>query len=433
MPSPTPAPAPTPTPTPTPTPSATPTPTGITVSSEAVSGVVGTVQYSEVSGTGTARWATDYAGRFPTADPRVVPGSVVSSGFQPDYSRLLYRLSATGVDRNSRLLISATAPAGASVVSPVTSLIDVVGSQAVVRTSLQLDSGTYAIPASVDLTTTSAASAGSAAGPILAANFRALLLSQAVYVVQRGEGALDYTPFFFQNQDAEVGAFVRANPSVRLFTEAGAAQLLHAYGFRTIDSATYAAMAHLIAAYAEAAVAIQSDPTQSTRFLLGLQSFFFYRMERLRIDPTTAGAVQALTPQALAQELSAFADYPAFSSSGTLFAGPDFDFLAPGATGSRRRWNQERDGHGQRRTTGYAENDFTLNRTTLSFESVYTRGGLVSVTVPTANANQIRASSNGATIEYQALPGFTGTTYFEYVTADELGQQAIGRFYIFVR
>jgi len=329
-------------------------------------------------------------------------------------------------------MMSATAPAGASVVSPVTSLIDIAGSQGAVRTALQLDSGAYAIPASVDLTTTSAAGAGSVTGAILAANFRALLLAQAVYVVQRGDGALDYTPFYFQNQDAEVGAFIRANPSVRLLTEAGATQLLRAYGFRTIDNATYAAMAHLVVAYAEAAVAIQSDPAQGTRFLLGLQSFFFRRMERLRIDPSTAAAVQALTPQALAQELSGFADYPAFSPSGTLFAGPDFDFLAPNAVGSRPRSNQARNGHGQMRTTGYSENDFVLNPTTLALDVLFTGGGLISVTVPPANANQIRVSARNNTIEYQALPGFTGTTYFEYVTSDGLDQRATARFYVIV-
>ncbi|MDZ7282983.1 hypothetical protein N4G62_13200 [Sphingomonas sanguinis] len=382
-------------------------------------------------GTGSARWATDYVGRFPTNDTRLVPNSLISSGFQPDYSRLVYRLSATGIDRNSRLLVSATAPVGASIVSPVTSLIDAVGSQSAVRSALQLNSGDYAIPSSVDLTTISGRDPSY--GAILAANFRALMLSQAVYVVQRGFGALDYTPFTFQNREGDIGAFIRANPSVGLLTEAGAQQLLRAYGDRSIDNVTYAAMAHLVADYAQAAIAIQSDASQSTRYMLGLQSFFFYRMEQLRTNSATASAVQALTPQVLAQEVAAFADYPGFTASGTMFAGPDFDFLAPGASGSRRRWNQERDGSGQRRTTGYAENDFTFNPTTLAFDSIYTRGGLVSVTVPAQNANQISASMQNSTILYQAAPGFTGTTYFDYVISDENGQQATARFYVIVR
>jgi hypothetical protein len=395
--------------------------------------VAGSIQYAEVSGTGTARWPTDFMGQFPTANARLATTSLISAGFQPDYIRLIYKLSNTGIDLNSRLLISATAPAGASVVSPLTALIDAAGSQSLARSALQIEGGSFAIPSSVDLITTAGTASSANAGLIAAANFRALLLSQAVYVVQRGFGALDYTPFTFQNREPDIGTFIRNNPSVQLYTEAGAQQLLRAYGDRSIDDATYAAMAHLIAAYAQASTAIQSDATQATRFMLGLQSFFFYRMQQLRTGQVTPATVQALTAQSLAQELQPFADYPAYVATGTLFAGPDFDFLAPGTSGSRPRWNQERDGHGQRRTPGYAENDFTFNATTLAFDSVYTSGILESVTVPTANANQISAVANGSWINYQPLPGFTGTTYFDYTLTDRLGQRATARFYVIVR
>ena len=431
-PDPTPIPSPVPTPTPTPTASPTPpTPAGLTITNEATSPLVGALQYTDVSGNGTARWATDLNGRFPPGGTPLAPGSVVSAGFNPDYSRAIYRLSATGIDRASTLLISATAPAGATIVSPLTSLIDTVGSQAAVRAALQLDSGPYAIPGTLDLTSTSGVTPPS--GAIIAANFRAILLSQAVYVAGRGIGALDYTPFTLQNRETQISAFIQANPSARLLTQAGAERLLRTYGDRSIDDAVYAAMAHLVTIYADAALAIHTDPSQGTRYMLGLQSVFFFRMERLRIDPGSAATVSALTPEDVSSAVSAFADYPGFVQSGTLFAGPDFDFLAPGASGSRRRWDQSRDGSGQRRTTGYAENDFTFNTGSLVFESVYTRGGLVSVSVPVANAGQISAGMQGSTITYQALPGFTGTTYFNYVISDERGQQATARFYVIVR
>lgn len=427
-------PTPTPTPSPTPTPAPAPTasiPTGMTISSEATSPVVGVLQYAEASGSGTAKWTTDVDGHFPSRTPILGTSSIISAGFAPDYNQAVYKLSTTGIDRASRLLISATAPAGATTVSPITSLIDRVGSQSAVRAALQLDSGSYAVPSSVNLLTTSGTS--TASGPILAANVRAVMLSQAIYVAQRGIGALDYTPFVFQNRESEIATFIRSDATVQLFTEPGARELLKAYGDRTISETTYAAMAHLIVIYADAATAIQSDPGQGTRYLLGLQSFFFDKMESLRTDSGSATAVQALSASDIATALAAFADYPSFIQTGTLFAGPDFAFLAPGASGSRRRWDQSRDGSGQIRTTGYAENDFTLNPSTLAFESVYTRGALISVTVPAANAAKISAGMQNSTITYHALPGFTGTTYFDYVISDDLGQQAAARFYVIVR
>lgn len=432
-PAPTPSPSPSPTPTPVPTPTPTPSsPSGVTITSEATAPLIGSLQYNEAEGSGSARWATDFTGHFPSSNPRLVPGSVITAGFMPDYSRPVYKLASVGIDLNSRLLISATAPVGATTVSPLTSLIDKVGSQSAVRAALQLDTGSYSIPSGVDLTAKSGVDTGS--GAISAANFRALLLSQGVYVVERGVGALDYTPFTFQNREERIAEFIRANPSVSLLTQAGAEQLLRATADRnaSLSSATYAAMAHLVTIYADAAVAIQSDRSQGTRYLLGLQSFFFYRMENLRLEKLTPAEVQALTSLDIAAEVAAFAEYPTFTATGTLFAGPDFDFLAPGASGSRGRFDSARDGHGNRRTTGYAENDFTFNSSTLSFDPIYRRGGLVSVTVPQANANQVSASIQGTTIEYQALPGFTGTTYFDYVISDDLGQQATARFYIIV-
>lgn len=426
-------PAPVPTALPTVTPSSTPTsnPTGITITAESATPLIGVLKYGETTGIGTAQWATDYTGRFPSLEPRVLPGGVVSVGFIPDYERALYRLSATGVDRGSRLLVSATAPAGATVVSPLTSLVDSAGSQTVVRSALQMNAGAYTLPVLTDLTNTSGVQTDS--GPLAAANVRALMLSQAVYVVGRGAGALDYIPFNLASREAQIGAFIRANPTVLLYTEAGAAQLLRANGDRSVDDAAYQAIAHLVAVYAEASQAVQADLGQGTRYMLGLQGFFLYWAAQVRTVPSASATVQGFTAATVAAAVGTFADYPAFTATGTLFAGPDFDFLAPGASGARERWDRSRNGSGQIRTPGYAENDFTLNPDTLSFDTVYTRGGLVSVTVPPANAAQISATANGATIVYRALPGFVGVTYFDYTISDDRGQQATARFYIVVR
>jgi hypothetical protein len=64
------------------------------------------------------------------------------------------RMEATGIDSSTALFFSQMrAPAGATVISPLTALIDAAGSEASVRSALGLDTGANALRGSIGLTT----------------------------------------------------------------------------------------------------------------------------------------------------------------------------------------------------------------------------------------------------------------------------------------
>jgi hypothetical protein len=433
---PTATPAPTPTPVLTPAPTPTPTaPAGITISTESASPLIGALQFTSGSAQ-TARWATDYNGNFPPKTGWLATNSVVSAGFTPDYTHATYALSAVGIDRASQLLLSSTAPAGATVVSPLTGLVGAVGNQATARAALQLNS-TYAVPADADLLTTSGA--GTNSGQILAANVRTVLLWRLVDASIFGVGAVPqtYTPFNLVNRNDEIAAFIKANPTVQLYTEGGAEQLLRATGSRAIDDATYRALAHLVSIYAQATSVIGNDPEQAGRYMLGIEGYLDEWIRKVRANQGTAlysAQVQTLTAADVATGVAGFA-LPAFANEGTFFAGPDFDFLAPGASGSRPNFNQNRLAPASAPATyGWAENDFTFNPTTLDFDPDYYVARIINVSVPAAFSGKITASAQGNTgLIYSALAGFTGTAYFDYLVDDGSGHQRTARFFIIVR
>ncbi|MFZ3483413.1 hypothetical protein [Sphingomonas sp. 3-13AW] len=431
----TPTPTPTPSPTPTPTPSPTPTaPAGVAILTESTSPLIGTLEYRGGAGQ-TARWATDYDGRFPPTNGWLAPDSILSPGFTPDYARAGYALSAIGIERDTRLLLSSTAPAGATLVSPLTGLIDQVGSQQATRAALQLNNAPFAVSATADLLTTSGRGAG--AGPILAANVRTVLLWRMVdaSMVDPGASPQAYTPFNLVNRNEAIAALIRAHPGVALYTEAGAEQLLRATGVRGIDDATVRAMAHLVAIYAQATTAISTDPAQATRYMLGITGFLDEQIRLLRVnqgDPSFAARAQALTVAYVVSCVLGL-EMPAFEAGGRFFAGPDFAFLAPGESGSRPNFDQGRLGGGTRPTYGWAENDFTFNPKTLVFDNDHCVATIVSVSVPSQFAGKITASAKGPTeLAYAALPGFRGIAHFDYVVKDDLGHFTTARFFVIV-
>jgi hypothetical protein len=233
------------------------------------------------------------------------------------------------------------------------------------------------------------------------------------------------------------GAFIKANPAVQLYTESGAEQLLRSTGNRAIDDQTYHAMAHLVSIYAQATTVIGSDPAQAARYMLGVEGYLDEWIREVRANqgaPSYSARVEALTPTDVAAGVAGFT-LPAFVSGGTFFAGPDFDFLTPGASGSRPNFNQNRLAPASAPATyGWAENDYTFNPTTLNFDNDYYVARIVSVSVPTAFSGKITASARGNTgLSYSALAGFTGTAYFDYVVDDGSGHQTTARFFVIVR
>ncbi len=94
--------------------------------------------------------STAIDGRFGRSVTGITPA--IHNGTVP--ATAAFRMEATGFDASTALFFAQMrAPAGATVISPLTALIDATGSEAEVRRALGLDAGPYALRGSVGLTT----------------------------------------------------------------------------------------------------------------------------------------------------------------------------------------------------------------------------------------------------------------------------------------
>jgi hypothetical protein len=99
---------------------------------------------------GDAISSTAIDGRFGRSIGALAPA--IHSGTLPASATV--RMEATGIDTSTALFFSQMrAPAGATVISPLTALIDAAGSETSVRSALGLDTGANALRGSIGLTT----------------------------------------------------------------------------------------------------------------------------------------------------------------------------------------------------------------------------------------------------------------------------------------
>jgi len=99
---------------------------------------------------GDALSSTAIDGRFGRSISALAPE--IHAGTIPASATV--RMEATGIDSSTALLFTQMrAPAGATVISPLTALIDAAGSEANVRSALGLDTGANALRGSIGLTT----------------------------------------------------------------------------------------------------------------------------------------------------------------------------------------------------------------------------------------------------------------------------------------
>lgn len=140
--------APTPMPIPTPTPTPTPAPTTFSV---VAAGPVLARALFDVNGDGSigeALSTTNANGEF--GQGVAVLNTSLNSGNAPTSPTL--RMGASGIDVTTGLtIIDMTAPVGATVISPLTTLIDIQGGAGSVRSALGLDNGPNALRGETDL------------------------------------------------------------------------------------------------------------------------------------------------------------------------------------------------------------------------------------------------------------------------------------------
>lgn len=181
----------------TPTPTPTPTPTATVFYAGGTGPLLGTIAF-DANGNGFPESSetfavTDQSGRVGSG----ITGLAAGNGSLPMGADT--RLLASGADSATGFFVGdLTAPKGATVVSPLTTLIDRVGDQALVRQALGLSTGRFPVRGTTDLLTFPAAQRLGDADPavatdaaaITAVNFRLLALLQ---VASRLPASPDYS------------------------------------------------------------------------------------------------------------------------------------------------------------------------------------------------------------------------------------------------
>jgi len=432
-----------PAPTPTPSPSPTPTPAATRFQIEGAGPVIGEVRFyprgvvvsggSDYSAFGTDRNGVFYRGLF---SPINFPYSPIP--FVDDGSNAIL---AFGIDKTSGLTLSQmTAPAGATVISPLTTLIYGTGDQSLTKRALQLDSGGFALgDRDRDLRTFSWVRAVASADAmevadarrIRAANIR---LTAFLYAIQQfgygpGYSTFSYTTLF--GTDAPVLAeILKAQPTLRIYTEAGAEAVLRALPRNPSNPGKYrddviAAAAHLITLYSVAIGPIEADDDVAASYMLGIQGYLLRALWDLSSANTAEAAtrVQAIGISEVYAAVAPFAEHPALSSN-SLFPEPDFFFVAPGGTATIPFYDPNSNG-----SVSLASNDMTWfvesNKYPLS---------LVGVTVPSRFEPAIAVTpQTGGALVIQAKAGFNGVAWFDYEVKTPGGISASSRAYVIVK
>lgn len=396
------------TPTPTPAPPApTPTPSA-TYIVEAISPVVASISFYPggvvASGADAATWYTNIAGVFTFGQTDSVIRASSGNARISDY-RAIHALSAFGYDKATRTYLILAAPAGATTVSPITSLIYYSGSESAVRSSLGMaPGGSYPLSADIDLKTYSATREGN--GAVLGAYIRTILLGIAISV----EPGAQAEPIYALGARA-LPDFIKANPSLDLFSAEGCERLLRAFWGTRYNAATYRAAAHLVRTYAEAIRAVHTDPSAAPLYLHGVSGVLYPAIERLlnANSPDAAARALSLTPADFSRALAPFADGLAFPAS--LFVpDPDYVRLAPGGEVTLARFGNEGIANSY-----YGDFAFWVGPTQYGITS--DQNELISVAVPAAYAGAIEAEIVETNrIRIRAKPGFVGIARMDYIT-----------------
>jgi len=366
---------------------------------------------------------------------RIEAGSMLAD------DRPTYAIAAAGIDRASGIFVgSVHATPGATVVSPLTTLIEATGDQKLVKRALELDFGSFALGSDLDLRTVSAAQGFDAADPatqntsrqLTGQNIRLLALAAAVDLWRQGPGLAPLVPAKLLAPLQPVGDYIKATPSANFYTDAGTEALLRAVP-RSVAGEAYRddvvkAAAHLITAYSLAIGGKVGTSAEIGRYMLGIQGYLLPALLDLRRanSATAAAAAMTVTADTVFAATTTFLNTPPLST-GLVFPGPDFVRLAPGARVTVARGDPTADG-----TPPIVGNDavFVPNNVIGAADKMVVE----SVAVPASSANAVAVVLNtDQSLVIDAKPGFTGVAYFDYVVRYAATEAATGRVFVIVR
>lgn len=343
----------------------------------------------------------------------------------------LYRMQARGIDSVSGLVFSGlTAPVGATVISPLSTLVAAHGSEAAVRSALGLSSGADALNASTNLLTfdpvagrlSSDAAIARDAARITSLNLQLLSLAA---VLRNTNGDPVDSGVSVAEGARYLAELIAATGSANLTDKAVILQLLgksrYQYG-GTPEQRD--AMASLLARYFVAVPARIEDERMARAWMLAFRFFVLADMDLLsRSWPNRAAAPIAAITTADIAAAARFYEYAPIPALGELNAVPDVfelhgDLFVPfqlvlNSCSSRPHHPSCNDYemHG-----GFG----TLRRIT-------------AVAAGEANTIELFLDSDKNAVTIRRIGNYTGTTWFNYAVTSPSGASVTGRSYVRVR
>lgn len=429
------------TPAPAPTPAPTPTPPPVVLTAEGAYPLLADYRFFP-NGFGSpneqASRPSDRQGRYPVQAG--TPMFTTQFGSVPADYRAVAK-TAFGIDTADGQTAAASAPAGATTVSPLTTLLTGTNTEARLERQLGIIGTGFATTADRELLTfvpsaalaSGDANAASDAERLIMHNIRVMILAAAL---QTAASPPDPSGTKIYNYDG-VRRYLEAAPNDLFFSNQGLIPFLRSVDFGgrfpvpVYRDDVVEAAARLIVTYSFAMGLRIESREEAAQFKLGIWGYLAPQLTRLFDENSAAAAarVGAITNADVLNGIAVFGSHPAIDVNDSFFPQPDFYLIAPGATRVVPPVDEGFNGDGPLNSNDvHAQpsasdgNHFVPGRSTVT-----------DVSVPAANAGQVTATrAADGTVTIRAAPGFSGVTFFEYTVSHQQGDVERARVYVIV-
>lgn len=394
---------------------------------------VNAADYSSASG--------DRQGRYPIQSGQSL-FRVISNGL-PSANYAAIDKFVFGIDSAGSMLFANRAPADATVISPLTTLLVGNNSEAKLETQLGINGSLFGLSSDraiktfvpLDALTSTDAAIAADGERLLAHHIRVMAVAAAFEHMNSGRS--DPSGLKFYNMDG-VRAYLDTAGAQFIYTNANMSALLSTVNFGGIFPPpvyrpdVISAAAHLVNAYASTIGVRISNRQQAARFTLGIWGYLVPELTRLlrANDAATAVEILAVNNQQILDATARFSEQLPFDQNDNFFPAPDFYPIARGGVYIVPAVDAGSNGDGP------------LNSNDIHIEPDITSGGhffpgtsqVTAVTVPQGNAGEVSAVLNGdGTVTIRPAAAFTGVTYFDYTVRHSRGDIKQGRVYVMVR
>lgn len=339
----------------------------------------------------------------------------------------IYDIFASGIDTVIGLSFGLYAPAGATTVSPLTSVVYYAGGIDTVRAGLSLDDGQNRLRSSPNLLTfdvsrnleSSNANRRLDAARLLVVNLNVLNLTALTFAPQSIDGG-------FGGVGARLGEYLATGEALDFADADSILRFLDDLNYSCGGSAdAREAGAELFAKYGSILPDTIDDLDLAAKYHLLFRFVIGPEFARLCANPTAAtiAEVRGITPEEIEDQLAVFMSAARPTISGTLFAELDYREF----TGTSFTLANDCDFPQSSYQRSPVCNDFEHVEGRIDDRSTITD-------VDSGNSSQLNVSvaANGR-ISITAVNGFRGLSFFDYDVQLDNGQRSTSRVYVRVR